>query len=101
MISDLAVGEAAVVMCVGGGASSRLNTLAVFGMAPGVEVTVLQQRPACVIQVGETELAVDPEIANDILVVRAGTEMPTETLRRLASDAALAVKGKASPPGKP
>jgi Fe2+ transport system protein FeoA len=61
-------GERAKVLCLGGGSSSRNNSLAVFGLVPGAEVTVVQQRPSCVLRVGETELALDTEIASDILV---------------------------------
>jgi Fe2+ transport system protein FeoA len=35
---------------------------------PGAEVTLIQRRPACVVKIGETELALDPEIAADLLV---------------------------------
>jgi Fe2+ transport system protein FeoA len=55
-------------MCLGSTASPRHNRLAVFGLVPGAEVTVIQQRPACVVKVDETELSLDPEIARDILV---------------------------------
>ena len=39
-----------------------------FGVVPGAVVTIVQQQPACVIKVGETELALDREIAREILV---------------------------------
>ena len=49
---------------------SRRNTLAVFGLVPETRITLLQKRPACVVKVGETELALDPEIASEIIVRR-------------------------------
>jgi hypothetical protein len=32
---------------------------------------MIQQRPSCVIRIDETELALDPEIAEDVLVRRS------------------------------
>lgn len=66
-LSDLSRGERARVVCMGGD-PGRQKTLAVFGLAAGVEVTLLQQRPACVVRVDETELALDGDIAKEILV---------------------------------
>lgn len=67
-VAELAAGQRARVVHVGGGSTSRRNALAVFGLAPGSEITLLQRRPSCVIRVGETELALDAEIARRILV---------------------------------
>ena len=67
-VDQLAAGQSASVLSLSG---SR-NRLAVFGLVPGTEITLLQRRPACVIQVGETELALDLEIARRILVRRPG-----------------------------
>jgi Fe2+ transport system protein FeoA/rubredoxin len=66
-VSELGFGTRAEVLCVGGG-ESREDRLAVFGLAPGAEVTVIQQKPSCVLKIDETELALDPEIAAQILV---------------------------------
>lgn len=65
---ELAPGERASVVCAGSASGSRERALTVFGLAPGAEIEVLQQRPACVLRIGETELALDPEIARQILV---------------------------------
>jgi len=46
----------------------RRNSLTVFGLTPGIEVTVLQRRPSFVIRVDETELGLDREIARQIWV---------------------------------
>ena len=68
LLSEVKRGDRAGVMCLGSTSSPRHNRLAIFGLVPGAEITVIQQRPACVIKVDETELALDPEIARDILV---------------------------------
>ena len=68
-VSDLESGQSAIVVSLVG-AASRRNALAVFGLVPESEITLVQSRPACVVRVGETELALDPEVARDILVRR-------------------------------
>ncbi|MGD8727187.1 MAG: FeoA family protein [Gemmatimonadales bacterium] len=73
-VRDLNPNEHARVLCLGGGTSSRHNNLAVFGVVPGAEIELLQQRPAPVVRVGETELALDAAIAQEILVERLGDD---------------------------
>jgi len=72
--SELRPGQQATVLCLGPTATERHRTLTVFGVVPGAAVTIVQQQPACVIKVGETELALDREIAREILVEPADTE---------------------------
>lgn len=67
-VSELPFGAVAEVVCVGGSRQGREDRLAVFGLAPGAEIMVIQQRPSCVVKIDETELALDPEIAAQILV---------------------------------
>jgi Fe2+ transport system protein FeoA len=74
-VSDLESGQSATVIALGGGAYRR-NALAVFGLVPESEITLVQRRPACVVRVGETELALDPEIAREILVRRPAASLP-------------------------
>ena len=66
-VDQLRTGQTASVLSLSG----NPNKLAVFGLVPGTEITLLQRRPACVVQVGETELALDREIARRILVRQA------------------------------
>lgn len=49
---------------------SRLDRLAALGLIPGAVVQVHQRRPAFIIQLNETQLAIDEEIAADIFVRR-------------------------------
>jgi len=67
-VRDLRRGERAHVLCLGGGTPAKQNTLSVFGLVPGAEIELLQHYPSCVVRVGETELALDTEIARGILV---------------------------------
>jgi len=68
--ADLKPGEAATLVCLGDTTSKRHRTLTVFGLVPGARIRLIQRQPACVVRVGETELALDPEIARDVLVAR-------------------------------
>ena len=67
-VTQLAAGEKGEVLCLGGRNGSRYSTLSAFGLVQGSEVTLVQRRPSCVIRIGETELALDLEIAEEILV---------------------------------
>lgn len=69
-VDQLRTGQAASVLSLSG----NRNKLAIFGLVPGTEITLLQRRPACVVQVGETELALDREIARRILVMPPGND---------------------------
>lgn len=67
-LASVEPGHRARVVCLGGRNGSRHGALSVFGFVPGAEVTVLQRRPATVVRVDETELAIDAAIAREILV---------------------------------
>lgn len=67
-VRDLQGGQEARVVCLAGDSDSRRNALAVFGLVPGSEIRLIQRHPAFVIQVGETDLALDPAIAGEIVV---------------------------------
>ena len=60
--------EAARVVCVGTEGPGRHGALAAFGLVPGAEIRLVQRRPACVVRVDETELALDANMADEILV---------------------------------
>jgi len=75
-LGELKRGERARVVCLGGDNGSRHNNLAVFGLVPEAEITLLQRMPSCVVQVGETELAIDSAIAEEILVEPLDAESP-------------------------
>jgi Fe2+ transport system protein FeoA len=69
-VKDLRPGEAAEILSLAGGNPSRRNNLAVFGLVPGSEVRLLQRYPSFVLRIGETVLALDGEVAGDIVVRR-------------------------------
>ena len=61
-------GDRVVVGSVGGNAA-RVDRLASVGILPGVELRVQQTRPVVVVENDETVLALEREIASDVLVV--------------------------------
>ncbi len=67
-VSALDPGQMGRVECLGQRNGSRYGTLSAFGIVSGAEVTLVQRQPACVVRIGETELALDPEIAAELLV---------------------------------
>jgi DtxR family Mn-dependent transcriptional regulator len=50
----------------------RMDRLAALGVVPGSEIRLHQRAPSFVIEVGETTIALDPEIAGEIFVKRVG-----------------------------
>lgn len=50
----------------------RMDRLAALGVVPGSELRLHQRSPSYVIEVGETTIALDPEIAGEIFVKRVG-----------------------------
>lgn len=77
-LRDLPSGGSGRVVALGGDDGHRHNSLAVFGLVPGAEVVLLQRRPAFVVRVGETELALDAEIAGEIVVSPDSPSRPDE-----------------------
>jgi Fe2+ transport system protein FeoA len=69
-LEQLRSGESAELLELDCASSNRRNTLTVFGLTPGTEITLLQRSPSFVIRVGETELGLDREIARGIFVRR-------------------------------
>lgn len=67
-LARLEVGKSARVAFLTPSFHKRFDRLAAFGINPGAVLNLHQRRPAFVVRVGETELALDPEIANEIFV---------------------------------
>jgi Fe2+ transport system protein FeoA len=61
-------GERVVVGAVEGSAA-RVDKLASVGILPGVELLVQQTRPVVVVESDETVLALERELAADVVVV--------------------------------
>lgn len=69
-VLDLDAGEEANVESMAAGSATRLGRLSAFGVAPGARLRVLQTRPAVLVEVGGTLLALEAEVAAGIQVRR-------------------------------
>lgn len=67
-LNVLDVGERGRIIFIASNSHMRLDKLGTLGIVPGSMVRVHQKRPAFVIQLGETTLALDPEIIKEIYV---------------------------------
>jgi len=70
-VRELGGGDHAEVVHLEAEDEGRSNALAVFGLVPGSEVMLVQRHPSFVLQVGETMLALDAEVAGSIVVRRS------------------------------
>jgi Fe2+ transport system protein FeoA len=69
-LSILPAGARARVVLLAPELLDRADRLASLGLSPGNEVQLLQRLPAFVVEVGETRLAVDADVARRIFVQR-------------------------------
>jgi len=69
-LTQVEAGESVEFAGMAPGGEGRGRALAVYGMTPGGRLTLQQKSPAYVIRVGETELAIEKDIARQILVRR-------------------------------
>lgn len=70
-LTDFSVGSKGRVVFIIPSDPSRLSRLISIGIAPGCTLRLLQKLPAYVIQIDETTIALDPDIAREILVKKA------------------------------
>lgn len=67
-LTDLPAGSECEIVRVESRHRTRTDRLAAYGVTPGTPLTLQQKFPTFVVRVGETDLALDAEIAMDILV---------------------------------
>jgi DtxR family Mn-dependent transcriptional regulator len=67
-MTDLDPGSRGRIVFIAPKDHSRMDRLSSLGIVPGTEVSLHQKKPAFVIRIGETELALDTEIAGEIYV---------------------------------
>lgn len=70
-LSDFEVGSTGRITFIVPTKSSRLSKLNSLGITAGSVIRLLQRNPSYVIQVDETTVAIDPEIAKEIYVKKA------------------------------
>ena len=71
-LCDLIPGEEGRIAYIRPKNHARLHRLTAFGIVPGVTVKLHQTYPAFCLKFEETELAIDPDVAEDIFVTRIG-----------------------------
>ena len=67
-LSEIKSGEKVKVVYVTTKSHASLDRLSSIGVIPGLELTIHQKRPSIIIQYGETQLALDKDIAENIFV---------------------------------
>lgn len=67
-LTDLRAGDKAKVSYIVTKHHERLDKLSSMGLLPGVQIRLHQKQPTYVIQMGETQIALDNAIARDIYV---------------------------------
>lgn len=65
-LSRVPVGAEGVVVMISPKYHSRLDRLQALGITPGVRLRLHQKKPAVIVQVDETTVALDPSIAEEI-----------------------------------
>ena len=69
-LADLDAGESAEIDCIECEYPARCDRLAAYGLVRGQTVMLVQRKPAFVIRVDETELALDESIARCVRVFK-------------------------------
>ncbi|MGR3309995.1 MAG: metal-dependent transcriptional regulator [Candidatus Brocadiales bacterium] len=67
-LSELRSGDEVKIAYITTRHHSRLDRLSSLGLMPGVNLRVHQKQPSIVIQMGETQIALDNDVARDIYV---------------------------------
>jgi len=73
-LMDLGVGESARIVFMTPQSRGSLDRVATLGLIPGAEVRLRRKRPSVVLEVGQTTVALDREIAAEIYVRRPSGE---------------------------
>lgn len=68
-LSSLAIGSTARIVFIAQALHSRLDRLLTLGIQAGGMIRLQQNHPSVVVQVGETSVALDREICNEIFVL--------------------------------
>jgi Fe2+ transport system protein FeoA len=71
-LTELRAGESGIIVRIASTSPERLVKLSSLGVMPGMRITLVQRNPAVVLQIAETTIAIDGEVAGDILVEPVG-----------------------------
>ncbi|MBN2108092.1 MAG: FeoA domain-containing protein, partial [Deltaproteobacteria bacterium] len=76
------VGEPVKISYINTLANTRMHKLAHFGIIPGAEIKVHQKTPAFVLQCGNTQVAMEGDVAKEVYVIAPPLEDEPEKPRR-------------------
>jgi DtxR family Mn-dependent transcriptional regulator len=68
-LSEGTIGADYRIVFIASRSHRRLDRLCALGVVPGAQLRLHQRQPAYIVQVGATDIALEPEIAADIFVV--------------------------------
>ena len=68
-LSDGTIGADYRIVFIASRSHRRIDRLCALGVIPGAELHLHQRAPAFIVQVGSTDIALEPEIAADIYVL--------------------------------
>jgi DtxR family Mn-dependent transcriptional regulator len=68
-LSEMETGQGGRIMYIHTHGESSIKKLMAMGVLPGFEVSLIQRYPSYVFRVGQTQIAVDAEIAGEIFVL--------------------------------
>ncbi len=71
-LSEMKAGQGGRIMYIHTHGESSIRKLMAMGVLPGFDVSLIQRYPSFVFKVGQTQIAVDEEIANEIFVLVSG-----------------------------
>jgi len=69
-LTELKIGDYAKIVFMSPKTHTRLDRLMTFGLTPGSVIKLHQKKPSLVVQIGETDLALDNDVARNIYVKR-------------------------------
>ncbi|HBO70108.1 MAG TPA: hypothetical protein DD658_08275 [Deltaproteobacteria bacterium] len=69
-LSDAGLSDLLRIVFITPKSKKRLEKLSSLGIVPGSRIRLLQRKPSFVLQIGETTIAVDRDITDEIFVKR-------------------------------
>lgn len=69
-LTESEVGKRCKIVFIRQSDAGRISRLSSIGIIPGSVIKLIQKKPSVVLQIDETTIAVDPELARDIFVKR-------------------------------
>ena len=67
-LDEARIGDTGKIAFIGSRRVGRIDKLSAMGLAPGCQVKLIQKKPSPVVRIGETEIAVESEIAKEIFI---------------------------------